>query len=274
MEKLVSVIMGVYNSKNLSLLRRSINSILNQTYKNIEIIICNDASTNIEVNDILNEYANKYNNVILLENEVNRGLAYSLNRCIQVSRGFYIARQDDDDISLSTRIEKQVNFLERQNEYVLVGCNLILFDETGNWGIRKHKETPKKSDFLYGNQFPHPATVIKKDVLLSIGSYTSSKITRRTEDYDLYMRLYYNGYTGYNIQENLYYYFENKQNYAQQKLKYRFDEAKLKFYWFKRLKLMPIGLIYCIKPIVSGLTPRFIKKKIKRKLYGVKNQND
>lgn len=264
---LISVIMGVYNSKKIELLKKSIESILSQTYENFEFIICDDCSTKEEVKQILNEYRSIDKRIILLKNEINSGLAYSLNRCIEIAKGEYIARQDDDDISVSNRFEIQIEFLEKNKDVSLVGCNLNLFDSNSLWGKRIHKEFPTKKDFLYGSQFPHPATIIRKDILNKIGNYSVTKITRRTEDYDLYMRLYYYEYKGVNLQMFLYDYYEDSITYSQQKFRYRIDEAKLRFYWFRKLKLMPKGIIYVIKPIISGLTPNFIRKKYKRKQY-------
>lgn len=263
----ISVIMGVYNSKNLELLSLSIQSVLNQTYKDFEFIICNDASTDPQISLLLNEIARHDSRIILLQNERNCGLAQTLNNCLKVASGEYIARQDDDDISLPERFQTEINFLENNKEFVLVGCNLFLFDDNGVWGMRKHTEFPQKTDFLFGSQFPHPATLIKADVLNEIGAYTVSKITRRTEDYDLYMRLYYFGYRGANLQIPLYKYYETDITYKQQKLSHRIDEAKLKKYWFRKLKLYPKGLIYILKPILSGLAPLVIRRKRKRKIY-------
>lgn len=266
----ISVIMGVYNSKKIELLSKSIESILNQTYNDFEFIICDDCSSDKKTLETLENFAKKDNRIKLLHNEKNLGLAATLNYCLELSTGEYIARQDDDDISHLDRFQKQIDFLDNNPSIALVGCNLNLFDDNNIWGQRKHKEYPTKKDFLYGSQFPHPATIIRSIVINEIGKYTVSKITRRTEDYDLYMRLYYFGYCGVNIQENLYDYYENDLNYKQQKFKYRIDEFKLKIYWFKKLKLFPRGYIYCIKPIVSGMIPIRIKKILKNKKYKVR----
>lgn len=134
--------MGVYNS-NYDLLKKSIESILNQTYANFEFIICDDCSTN-DVKKVIQEYQEKDSRIIYLKNDHNRGLAYSLNRCIDTSSGNYIARQDDDDISLETRFEKQVSFLNTNPQYDFVGCNHFLKDEGGIWGETKLISSPQK----------------------------------------------------------------------------------------------------------------------------------
>ena len=107
----ISVLMGLYNTKNKDYLEKSLNSILNQTYKDFEFIICNDGSTNNCIS-WAKEIVGSDNRVIFLDNKSNRGLAYSLNRCLEISKGKYIARMDDDDISHLNRFEKQLEYLE------------------------------------------------------------------------------------------------------------------------------------------------------------------
>ena len=221
--KKVSVIMGVYNPKDKEKLCESINSILNQTYKNIEFIICDDCS-NDDTKKYLRDFSKKDKRIKLIENKSNLGLAASLNNCLKIADGFYIARQDDDDISKLNRIEKEVLFLEENNMYDFIGCNLELFDKNGILEYRKHKEKPVKEDFLYGNQFPHPAMLLTKRCLDEVCGYRVKKTTRRTEDYDLFMRLYAKGYTGYNLQEYLYQYNEDMYGYSKRKFRYRIDE--------------------------------------------------
>ena len=102
---LVSVIMSCYNSEES--VEQSIESILNQTYENIEFLIMDDGSTDSTF-EILNEFAKINENIRIFKNENNIGLTKSLNLLINYSNGEFIARQDADDISLKTRIEKQM----------------------------------------------------------------------------------------------------------------------------------------------------------------------
>ena len=109
---LVSVIMSCYNSENT--LKSSIESILNQTYKNIEFLIINDASTDTTF-EILKNYQVENNKIKIFSNNHNIGLTKSLNLLIKNSSGEFIARQDADDISYKNRIEKQVFEMEKFN---------------------------------------------------------------------------------------------------------------------------------------------------------------
>lgn len=250
----VSVVMGIYNCEKT--LKESMDSLLNQTYKSFEIILCEDGSKDNTL-QIAKEYAQKYpQKVRLIQNKTNKGLAYSLNRCIEISTGEYIARMDADDIAYKDRLEKQMSYLESHPEYALVGSQAFLFNEDGIWGVRKTKNDPLKKDFLFGSQFIHPTIIIKKEILNQVGNYTVSKATLRAEDYDLFMRLYAAGFVGHNLEEILLNYREDTTTFKRRAYKYRLDEAKVRYEGFKKMKLMPIGFPYVLKPLIVGLIPQ------------------
>ena len=108
--------MSVYNSEDY--LKEAIDSILGQTYANLEFIIIDDASTDRSL-DIVKSYNDK--RILLIKNEVNIGLAASLNKGIEIARGKYIARMDSDDISQSNRIYEQVKYLENNPDILCYG---------------------------------------------------------------------------------------------------------------------------------------------------------
>ena len=105
---MISVIMSVYNDSKY--LKDSIDSILNQTFKEFELIIVDDCSTDNSL-EIIKEYALKDNRVKIIENNKNLGLAVSLNKAWKEAKYDYIARIDGDDICLLDRFEKQMNYL-------------------------------------------------------------------------------------------------------------------------------------------------------------------
>ena len=113
----VSVILSVYNSENT--IKKSIESLVNQTYKDIEILIIDDNSTD-KTFELCKEYEKKHNNISLFKNNKNIGLTKNLNYLIGKSTGSYIARQDADDISELDRIEKQIKYT--QNELLKLFC--------------------------------------------------------------------------------------------------------------------------------------------------------
>lgn len=105
----VSVIMGVYNCKDKKMLKKSINSIINQTYSDWECIICNDGSTDNTL-EALNNIAQVDSRIKIISYDKNKGLNYALNMCLKEAQGTYIARQDDDDISLKIGLKNRLIF--------------------------------------------------------------------------------------------------------------------------------------------------------------------
>ncbi len=262
----VSVIMGVYNCKNVELLRKSVQSIIDQTFKDWEFIICNDGSSDNTI-ELLNEIKEMDARIRVISFAENKGLANALNECLKLARGKYIARQDDDDLSKEDRFEKQIEVLHSHEEYAIVGSNAYVVDDSGVWGNYKVEEYPSKESFLWTSPFAHPTVMICADALKKCGGYRVSKETRRCEDYDLFMRMYVRGYTGMNIQENLYYYRIINNNNKYRPMKYRIDEAVVRAKGYKALGLYPQGLIYVLKPVIIGLIPQFLFRKIRKEQY-------
>ena len=273
MEIKVSIIMGVFNSQSEKKLRNSIESILNQTFKNFEFIICDDCSTKEFVKNVLDYYAQKDNRIVYIKNNENKGLAFSLNHCLKYAKGEYIARQDDDDISLPNRIEEEVKILDKNDNISIVGCNMWLYDDNGIYGKTNLIELPQKENLLYGCPFAHPTIMLRKKALDIVGNYSIDPIIRRIEDYDLYFKLLFNGLWGINLNSKLYIYSEDYYTLQKQKFKYRIDEFKLRKKWFKKLKMFPRGIPYLFKPVISGLIPNKIRFYFKRKKFKLNDED-
>lgn len=263
----VSIIMGVYNCKKKELLKKSVESIIGQTYTKWEFIICNDGSTD-DTLQYLFEIAKLDERIRIISYEKNKGLANALNECIKVAKGKYIARQDDDDISDANRLEKQIAVLSADNRISIIGCAAFVFDEdNGVWGEYSVKKEIDRYDFLWTNPFAHPTVMMRKADLVECGGYRVAKETRRCEDYDLFMRMYAKGYFGENLQEKLYYYRIVNDNKKYRPMKYRIDEAIIRYKGFKMLSLYPKGLMYIFKPIIIGVIPQKLFKLIRKKQY-------
>jgi glycosyltransferase involved in cell wall biosynthesis len=259
----VSVIMGVYNTDSREMLYAAIDSILNQTLKEIELIVCDDGSTD-GTYELLRDIAKSDSRIILLRNEVNAGLAASLNKCIHVAKGNYIARMDADDISSLDRLDEEYKFLSVHSQFAFVGCNCNLVNSKGIYGKRIYKEKPEKKDFLFNSPFSHPTIMIRKEAIISIKGYRVARETKRMEDYDMFMRLYYNHYQGYNLQKFLYNYREDNMTMKKRKYRFRIDEAIIRYKGFKRLKLLPLGYLYVLKPLIVGMIPQIFLRRLKR----------
>lgn len=263
----ISVIMGVYNCKNRNLLETSIDSIIAQTYKDWEFIICNDGSTD-DTLEILHTLEKKDSRIKVISYDKNHGLNYALNECLKVARGAFIARQDDDDISYPQRFEKELQFLNENPECGFVGCIADVYDDAGVWGEYLVEERPTKKSFLWNSPFMHPTIMVRKKVYDSVNGYRIAKETRRCEDLDLFMRMYSKGIYGYNIQEKLYKYrLVNDPQKKYRPMKYRVDEAIVRYKGYKKLEIGVVGIPYIIKPILVGIIPQKLLYKIKKKRY-------
>jgi len=157
----VSVVMSVFNDAGY--LRESINSILTQTFTDFEFIIVNDGSTD-GTEEIVRSYNDK--RIVYVSNVNNIKLAASLNKAIKMSKGQYIARMDADDISLPSRLQKQVDFLDGNPDYGVVGSWIQIFGERS--GIGEYPESYRKIfyDFIFPDKtVAHPAVLIRKSVM-------------------------------------------------------------------------------------------------------------
>lgn len=263
----VSVIMGVYNCKNKNLLKKSVDSIINQTFQDWEFLICNDGSTD-DTLKFLENLELKDDRITILTYPENHGLNYALNMCLEKAKGQYIARQDDDDQSNLLRLEKQVSFLNTHNQYAIVGVLADVYDNDGIWGEYKVPEKPVKESFYWNSPFMHPTVMIRREAYEACKGYRVAKETRRCEDIDLFMRMYALGYRGYNIQEKLYLYrLLNNSKKKYRPMIYRIDEAIVRYKGYKEMGILAGGLLYIIKPILIGLIPQKILYLIKKTRY-------
>lgn len=158
-EILISVLMPVYNGSDF--LNEAIDSILNQTYSNFELIIIDDGSNDKSI-DIIRSY--KDQRIKLYQNENNKGLIYTLNKGLSLANGKYIARMDADDICLPNRLEVQINFLESNPEIAILGGSFIYL----NTNFEKHfplSDEKIRVLLLERTSFAHPCVVLRKSAI-------------------------------------------------------------------------------------------------------------
>lgn len=184
----VSVLMSVYNGEPY--LRESIDSILDQTIQDFEFIIINDASTD-RTPAILDEYQKKDRRIIILSNETNLGLAASLNRGLLRARGEFIARQDDDDISMPDRLELELAYMESNRKCGILGGGSLGIETDGS---QAPDWLPPETDrlirwvALFSNPFVHAAILLRKAVLDKFNLCYNENLAC-SQDYDLWTRL-------------------------------------------------------------------------------------
>jgi glycosyltransferase involved in cell wall biosynthesis len=259
----LSVISGAYNLADCKYFEKSLTSLTAQTYRDIEIILCDDGSTD-GTYEILKRFAETDDRIKLIRNETNLGLVKTLNRCLSLAEGKYIARHDCDDYNDLTRFEKQVAYLEAHPSLGILGTSAYLFDDNGVFAVDTMPRVVKKSDFLFNNPYKHGSVIFRREAILRADGYRVAKETVRNEDYDLFMRIH--TFTeGENLDEPLYYFLEDDAARKRRKYRYRINEAKVRLRGFKSLGLMPKGLLYVIKPLIVGLLPGFVLRKLQEK---------
>lgn len=250
---LVSVILPVYNCETT--ITEAIDSIVNQTYSNWELIVCDDCSTDKSY-EILKSYKEKLGKkMILLQNQKNSKIATTLNHCLKYAKGIYIARMDGDDRSKTNRFEKQVDFLNKHLDIDCVGAGMEIFDENGIRGIRRGEEYPNKKSIFKRVPFSHPTIMMRKKVYLQLNGYRVSSETLRAEDLDLWFRFWNANFKGYNLQDILLEYRERQNDYAKRSLKASIGIAKVEIYYLFKHKYNKINLLFCFKPLIASLVP-------------------
>ena len=270
----ISVIMGVYNPTDIARFHRAVDSILKQTFQNWELILYDDGSKAPYAAEI-RKMEKIDERIRCLRSEDNRGLSHALNEGIRESSGQYLARMDDDDISVSTRFEKQYDFLEKYKEYQWIGSNAELMDGKGVWGLQCVPEIPQNEDFLFNSPYIHPTVMFRREILLHSGGYSISKDAAQCEDYELFMRLHKGGARGYNIQEPLLQYWEDYDSYKKRTYRRRIREMKVRRRGFKELELLSrTNYYYVVKPLIVGAVPAPVHHYIRRRLKGRRKKDE
>ncbi len=185
-DEMVSVLMSVYNEKE-EWLRNSIESILNQTWSDLEFIIINDNPDNKSLLPVLYEYAEHDKRIKIIINERNKGLAGSMNEALKFAKGKYVARMDADDISVPDRLEKEVRYMER-HLLDMAASNAVMISEEGEevGGFGKMPRKNIERLLPYRDMIIHPSVLIKRKVLQKLGGYRDFA---SAQDYDLWLRM-------------------------------------------------------------------------------------
>lgn len=190
----MSVILPTHNGEKF--ITNAIKSVQAQGFSDWELIIIDDGSMD-STYVVVGGLAKNDSRILLLKNEKNLGIQKSLNKGLHEARGEFIARIDDDDEwSDENKLKKQVEFLDKNSDCVLVGTGTIVFDDPlagGGKEIFKYlnPETDEKirNQILGKNCFTHTSVMFRKDIVLSLGGYDESEATLHVEDYDLWLRL-------------------------------------------------------------------------------------
>ncbi len=201
---LISVVLPVYNAQDY--LFDSINSILTQTHTNLELILVNDGSTDDSLK-IMEEFSAKDSRINIINRE-NKGLIYSLNEGIEMARGQFIARMDADDISLPTRLKKQLDYIT-QNQLDICGCHYFEINEVGD--ISGLVLVPKNAQMVNialasTVPFAHPSVLIRKNFMTQNNIKYGTNCFKHAEDLALWMNMHEAGARFGNVNDILFQY--------------------------------------------------------------------
>ncbi len=259
---LISVLMGIYNCA--STLKEAVDCIIAQTYANWELIMCDDCSKD-DTYAVALELSKRDGRIKVIKNEKNLTLAPTLNRCLEMAQGEFVARMDGDDVCAPERFELELEAFRKNPDCALVSCSMKIFDDDGEKGLINYIEYPQPGDLPKGPPFCHAGCMMKTSVLRELNGYNISKDALRVEDFDLWIRMYEAGYRGVNIPYALYSMRDDLNALKRRKFSHRFIEYKLRKRAIKTFKLSKKNYIYALKPVILAFVPSFIYKRLHRK---------
>lgn len=264
----ISVLMGVYyHRSDTALLERSVESILAQSVTDFEFLICDDGSAP-ETKRLLERYADQDSRICLVRTGGKISLPQKLNACLEMATGKFIARMDDDDYSCPERFRVQLQAMEDHPEIDFIGCNVALCRGMEAFAWKEFPEFPTVKDFFMTQPYVHPALFFRREVLDAVGGYCEEKYCDHCEDYDLLLRLYARGYRGMNLQRILLHYTAPNLK-GNRTMRHRWNEVVTRWRRFKQLQVLPQALPFVVKPIVVGLLPGFVLRRLKERNYSV-----
>ena len=251
----ISILMGICNCS--ATLPEAIESILAQTYEDWELILCDDGSVD-DTYAVADSYRRSYpGKIILLRNEQNMGLNFTLNHCLSHASGRYIARMDGDDISLPHRFETELSALEEDPRLAVVSSSMIFFDENGDYGQSSGlAEYPRKELLVHGPVHCHAPCMVRTEIMREVEGYSVDPKLLRVEDWHLWLKIYSAGYHGRNLPEALYKMRDDRSAAGRRKFKYRLNEAYVSSLAVRMLKLKRWKYLYMLRPILVGLLPK------------------
>lgn len=201
----LSIMMPCYNGEKY--LKEAIDSILDQTYYDFELLVVDDASTDTS-KEIIKEYEKKDKRVHYLKNEFKKGVSGALNTAIKNARGKFLARQDADDVSLKERLKMQINCLENNSNLGYCSVNINFLDKKSRVikkNVYKRPTAPIEFEAAFVNPVPNGTLIYRKEL---IDKYKLEFVYQKTaEDYDFFLQYIYNSkLPGKFIENSLYNY--------------------------------------------------------------------
>ena len=254
----ISVLMGIYNCAPT--LQEALDSLYAQTFQDFKIILCDDGSKD-DTLAIAERNAKEHpRKVVVIKNERNMGLNYTLNHCLEYADTEYCARMDGDDISMPERFAKEIQFLDEHKEYAVVSAPMVYFDETGDFRWGRGNGDIKATDFVKGSPICHAPSMSRTNVLKAVGGYSVNNKLLRVEDYHLWFKVFAAGYKLYMLDKCLYKMRDDRNAVARRNWMTRRNEAYVKHIGYKMIGLPWRFQIFSVVPLLKYLCPGFIYK--------------
>ncbi|WP_234915337.1 glycosyltransferase [Aeromonas veronii] len=260
--------MSIYCKDTLDNIKESISSILTQSYTKIMLLVQVDGFVENEVNVYLNHLSTRDPRVKVFFNDNNQGLAYRMNQLIDIlvvcPDVKYVARMDADDISINTRLEKQVNFLDINFDVDVLGSDVIEINAKGQPVFYKrmsseHSEIQK--NIIKKCPFNHPTVMFRKEVFMGGIRYNNKLMN--TQDYYLWVDLLAAGMKFANINEPLLYFRVDESFHSRRGWKKAINDLNSRLYAFKNLDVINFGnIVHTVCLVTLRLSPSFLKKLV------------
>lgn len=260
----ISVIMGIYNCAPT--LAEALDSLLAQTCQDFKVIMCDDGSKD-NTAEVARSYVDRYpEKFILIRNERNMGLNFTLNHCLEYADTEYVARMDGDDISLPDRFEKEMGFLDSHSDIAIVSTPMIYFDENGDFrtggGGGRY---PDNNDFIKGTPFCHAPCMVRTEAYKAVDGYSDDPKLLRVEDYHLWFKMYARGYRGYILSTPLYKMRDDRNAVSRRTWQNRLNEFHVRRIGYSMLSIPWFERFWIFRPLFVGLLPFTVYKYLHRR---------
>ena len=254
----VTVIMPVFNAEKY--IKKAIDSVLNQTFKDLELLIINDGSIDA-TGAIIDKYKEKDRRVISIISGTNEGVVRSLNKGLKVARSDFIARIDADDIWIREKLERQIRHLNADEDLYMSATAKININDNGE--VREGEKYPRifeyqdiKQNILKRNIFCHSSVVFRRDILNTVGYYNES--FKNAEDYEYWIRII-DRHKVEILPDPMVYYRISKDTISYNRIKeQRYYAIKAKLMGRRLYRRSVFHLVYTMEDILYLLIPDFL----------------
>ncbi len=245
----VSIVMAEFNTDPIHL-AQSIQSMLDQTLQDFELLIVDDGGCN-DLQGIASTFGDP--RIRILHNDGNRGLVHSLNSAVHSARSEYIARMDTDDIAARDRLEKLYRFMLAHPEFTVIGSLAVEFSNKNRLGRLLGSAGEKGASNLMRGDVPiHPSVMFRRSEIIAAGLYDDH---HRAEDLALWCKLHLAQKRIYVLDEVLLNYRVNPADYQKRRLRNRMGEIKVRLAYYPRLGAGLVDYLYIAKSVIAGALP-------------------